>query len=248
MSKLFAEEHLNVPWLIKPKHLDSSVIIHNNEKLDVKFSVGSSSKNAELPDFIGLDKNIDWHVLESKGRASYDKNEHQHAIEQASTVRKINNKKPITASASYIILNKDKFEGKIIDPEPKDSFHINVDDQTVIQHYYHLFQYFSNQNYFLGDLFNRSFRFFLWMIPDDVLIGIDANVIEASKKGKIDYEFMQWHSENSNLIEENDLISIGKDGIVAITIKGLEKVRITSLSNISNENFLLHPYLWRHFV
>lgn len=164
-SKLIVEKLFGVPWLL---HLD----------------VYRSTLNPRLafktrPDFVGIDANQQWIVVESKGRSwSLPNKTMAKAKEQTRSLRNINGELPVLKVAIGSCFSTKKMNAKLWDPEEYDenAEDLEIDSNQLIRAYYSpIVEYAKLQS-----------------LSQAVLNDIDANIV-------LDESVLAWYeSSDSN--------------------------------------------------
>lgn len=124
-TKLIVEKLFGVPWLL---HLDVY-----NSILDPKLAFKLR------PDFVGLDENQQWIVVESKGRSwSLPNQTMEKAKHQTRSLRKINMELPVLRVAIGSFFSSSGLNARVWDPEEydTDAKDIKIDPEQLIRAYY----------------------------------------------------------------------------------------------------------------
>ncbi|EHH1111111.1 hypothetical protein J7H87_004335 [Vibrio parahaemolyticus] len=217
LTKLFAEEYLNIPWL---GHVSSfkSVVSWTGSAVPSKVVLykPKNKKNASEPDLIGYDRSRTPHILEAKGYSSgFSGSVLQHAIDQVSQVSNVAGKTPLTKVACFNDLAKSPFESIIVDPvvDGNEGCSINVPLHTLIESYYRLFrgEEFSkiSKNYIVGD---REYKV-AFLKEANIWFGVDLELLKASENiytFNLVYDELYGKAEREVL---GDGIDFGMDGI-----------------------------------
>lgn len=218
LTKLFAEEFLDVKWLFHLDEYQANVKTLPNGTATPKLIVGNSDKDASRPDLIGIkSKNVS-HILEAKGSSTgYSSGVMQHAINQVSQVVSYNNVFPETKTACYFDLSASPINGIIIDPENDGKgIELKFDEELFISRFYSFF--FKNENYFTNIIKVRNFEFLTVPVGvPNLFFGFDKRILELSSE-EISEKGLYEKGEISTIVKDKNFngISLGNDGLILI--------------------------------
>jgi hypothetical protein len=141
VSKLMADKKLGVAYLM---HLEVY-----QEQIEALYGPVHFGRGKSRPDLIGLDKNYQWVVMESKGRSGLMTNALMNKAKRQSTkLRSVGGQIPILNVASVIYFQDDRMKMKWQDPSPHseamDFDFISAFD--IVRKYYQPFWALSRNN------------------------------------------------------------------------------------------------------
>ncbi|TGK38468.1 hypothetical protein EHQ13_16315 [Leptospira gomenensis] len=245
LLKIYSEQELKIETIIKLKK-NANLQISKNKSLNhtIKPNVGITTKKAREPDFIGIDTNGLYHVLETKCRSQYSTSEHQHAINQVNTIDKINSKTPETKTACLFVIGN-KSEGNIIDPDSSGLFNITIESSNILKSIYYPFYNFDSSNSIEIEYDNRSFLIRPFIFPS-FYIGIERTVLTNSLTGNYSTKYRNWVNETNPVRELlfNNYVSIGNDGIIVLKIEEALESGIRIIGYPRRYNFPFHWLFW----
>mgnify|MGYP005861800625 CR=1 FL=1 len=176
-SKLISQKLFSVPWLI---HL---------EKLKLNHQIKLIRKSQ--PDLVGLDKNYQWVVVESKGRSNgFDRDALIKAKHQTRQLRNISGQFPNLRFASEIYFNsKNKMMMRIDDPEEDfgEGYEFELSMSEYLKTYYAPFQFIEELHSFTIET-NVGEYFFYLMEPIGISVGINQKIFRSDDKIEINFE------------------------------------------------------------
>lgn len=229
LTKAFAEQHLNVPWL---SHVSSfkDRIKWNGQPVTPKISLYTSTKKAKEPDLVGYDSNGNPHILESKGYSTgFVGSILQHAINQVSQVSNVSGSNPRTRVACFHDLSKVPFYSRIVDPEfPGDDegCSINLTFKDVIKSYYQVFLD-EGVRYSRHDIFEREYKL-LDLSVDDLVLGVDLGLLKSIfDYDNLEEELHTFKEHRQRVIKSEGIegyIDIGTDGVLIANKHKLQEV------------------------
>lgn len=209
-TKITMELILGVPHLSYVDKLINSGIIQTT----------GSSRNR--PDFVGIDRNYKWHVVEAKGRSGVlDSKLINYAKRQAEMIKNINGEFRDTASVCGVSLKKCPLDVILVDPDENNNE--NTEDLTVDLHHFYIAYYHSIIEYLKHAEFESILiddNEFL-IAPLDLPLSFCPNRANL-KIGLLKKIFVEPKSAQSiptNLfkkIRERKEMSLGPDGILVI--------------------------------
>lgn len=215
VTKLVAEKLLDIPWLL---HVD---------KLVSNGMASIVSGTRERGDLAGLDLNLNWHVLEAKGRSNPpSKNDVIKGKNQAGRIVTINGKVPETKSVCMSYFNKQYTETQFIDPidgesEVPTKWRIRLEDYLIFYYKEILNEIYNNEidaDYRKIYINNKEHEFIIFSFSQyPFSIGIYLPLIKAIESYSLDM-MSKLQELQSDIYEEknkisNKSMSIGLDGI-----------------------------------
>jgi hypothetical protein len=212
ISKIVAGRVLKVPYL---QHVDGLV------KQGV---ITLTSGTNERGDLVGLDQNMDWHVMEAKGRTNQpSKGDRTKAKTQAEKIATINGIEPKTKSYCITHINEDTSEIFLTDPNdtPIKKVELSINKNDFIKVYYDkLFKdfYELKQDVTLRLITYPEIDFSLFRIQEtNFYIGLENKILQSLRLGNTDFiETLQSQNELFYRLSNLDIynLSIGIDRIL----------------------------------
>ena len=216
---MFCEKNLSINKLLKLKDIEHSKNFFNDSTPNLKNSIGKTKKIAREPDFIGIDLNNEYHILETKCRLKYNKAEHQHALNQVQMINQVKGKNPLTRVACYFSVSKKNTTGYIVDPENEGQFNLEFNLEEFIKTYYGIFLKLNSENSFIIRYDSRLYNLISGILPG-YYFGIEESVKINAKEGRESEDYRRYYLEtNKDEILESKSISIGPDGIILIDMR-----------------------------
>lgn len=132
LTRIAAERHLRVPFFSDLESLDPRHFVQFR-------------KTGKRPDFVGIDLDSNWHVVESSAARKIVPSLHDYAKEQAKAIRSINGRAPRTYTSAITELEGNPIKVELRDPPaPEEGEEIQIDvDELVREHYRPIMQAFE---------------------------------------------------------------------------------------------------------
>lgn len=208
-STLIADELLGVARLIHASSFEKRRLARINPK------------SRSLADLVGQDSTGEWHVFEAKARQAVPtEDDRSRWKKQATTIEKIDGKRPVTKSYSLACVG-DKYFAELVDPSEEyeniSPTTIDFEQKAIITGYYGpISDWFSEQSSTIRRGDQRLTAKLAGFNADDnefIFLGLDSDVIGAVRENMIP-DYIQ-------VLELEDTY-IGRDGIAVITSRNPE--------------------------
>ncbi len=214
LARIAAERILNIPYL---QHVDSLIA-----KGIIKVVSGSNERG----DLVGLDRNLNWHVIEAKGRSNTPSAEDRRkAKKQAEKISSIAGKAPETKS--YCITHIDQISCEIYlndpDDDPIEKLDLEINSDSFIKEYYDkIFKDFYNEKESMILSFtDQDINFSLFRLGDgnngNIYLGLESKILNDLRQQKVSFsESLVFRERGFNIFSNLNIanLSIGIDGIL----------------------------------
>lgn len=184
-------------------------------------------KKKKKPDFISKKINLEWSVIESKGRIENNKKTVDNAKEQLESLKEIDGKLPTEKMISVFYGNRTNLHIDVIDPEDYGEVKVSTTKVDYARSYYAQVFNFLKDSHEIKVINNTKFvvrdfhctRFTVGLFEDIFTIMSNSKSINTTE------EIEELLIKNSDIEHINTKYYIGNDGIYISSFKEIEKER-----------------------